>query len=101
VADVCHSPAEQQLLTGPLAARADVARRAKRAVELDRAHAAAQEGYLSLLLEVLGAQEMAKTDLLLGVPRENKVLVELLRGMAVSGECGALVGHSSSSDAAA
>jgi hypothetical protein len=89
------------MLTGPLAARAEVARCAKRAVELDRAHAAAQEGYMALLLEVLGAQEMAKTDLLLGVPREEQVLVELLRGMAVGGVCGGLVGDTSSKIAAA
>jgi hypothetical protein len=70
-------------------------------VELDRAHAAAQEGYLALLLEVLGAQDMAKAGLLVGVAKDNHVLGELLTGVAVSGGCGVPVGLRSSSNAAA
>ena len=71
VADTSHSAADQQLLSGPLSARVDVARRAKHVVELDRAHAAAEEGYVTAVLEVMGARDMAKAELLVGVPQCN------------------------------
>ena len=68
VADICHAPSEQAALAAALAAHAEVARRAKWVVELDRCHAAMEAGYCTALVQVLGAEDMAKNDLLIGVP---------------------------------
>ena len=69
VADIAHAPAEAAQLAEALAARAHVAAAAKRAIEADR-NAAMREagGYATALMRVLGADEMAKGDLIVGVP---------------------------------
>ncbi|KAF6255366.1 hypothetical protein COO60DRAFT_215250 [Scenedesmus sp. NREL 46B-D3] len=68
VADIAHAPADQVLLGEALAQRAAVADTCKRFVELDRCAAAAEAGYAVGLFKVLGADSMAKNDLLLGLP---------------------------------
>ncbi|WIA32814.1 hypothetical protein OEZ86_005996 [Tetradesmus obliquus] len=64
VADIAHAPADQALLGEVLAQRAAVADSCKRFVELDRCAAAAEAGYAVGLFKVLGADSMAKNDLL-------------------------------------
>jgi hypothetical protein len=56
-------------LADALRARAGAAASAKAVIELDRNAAAEEEGgYATGLLRVLGAEGMAKGDLLVGVP---------------------------------
>lgn len=45
----------------------------RRFVELDRCAAAAEHGYAVGLFKVLGAESMAKNDLLVGLPAARKV----------------------------
>ncbi|KAF8067179.1 hypothetical protein HT031_002226 [Scenedesmus sp. PABB004] len=68
VADIAHAPADQAALGAALAARAAVADSCKRFVELDRCAAAAEAGFAVGLFKVIGAEAMAKNDLLVGVP---------------------------------
>ncbi len=68
MADAFASPNEEAALPAPVRARAAASALCKRFVELDRCQAAAEEGYAVGLFKVLGAQEMAKNDLRVGVP---------------------------------
>jgi len=48
--------------------RAGVGELCKRCVEVDRCEAAREQGFAVGLFKVKGAEEMAKSDLLVGVP---------------------------------
>lgn len=71
VADIAHAPAEQRQLADALQARAHVAAAAKTCIELDRNAAAQEAGYITGLFKVLGAEVMAKNDLIIGIPGDR------------------------------
>jgi hypothetical protein len=91
IADISHAPSEQPALAAVVAAHAEVARCAKWVVELDRCHAAMEAGYHAGLFQVLGAEQMAKNDLLLGVPgpigRKPSATGEASEAQAVANSC--------------
>lgn len=68
VADSFHAPNEQPELAAALQARAGSADLCKACVEADRCQAAREGGYAAGLFKVLGWQDMAKNDLLVGLP---------------------------------
>jgi hypothetical protein len=119
VADIAHAPAEQAQLAEALQARAHVAAAAKAAIELDRNAAAEEAGYVTGLFKVLGAAEMAKNDLIVGVPGQgwgeaqegslkgldgerggawSEATAALREALAAAADCGAATANAAAAD---